>query len=124
MYSVVSKFAGFVLVLANAFAAPAPAPRFETILSGPISIGDLSLIAGPFGSRLSAPVLSGNLSDTSGNLVATVVPNTSADDGVVSASGTFFPDAKATLQWIVDGELAYLHMQGVGELGVSDLTYV
>lgn len=54
------------------------------------------------------------MSDPSGNLVATVVPNTSSDHGLIDADGTFFPDAKITLQWTVDQKFAYLHGQGVG----------
>ncbi|OCH84251.1 hypothetical protein OBBRIDRAFT_839842 [Obba rivulosa] len=117
MHSFTSVFASLALLVAHALASPAAPPQFEVLFSGPLSIGDRNVLSGPFGARLNAPVLGGDLTDVAGSLVATVVPATAAD-------GTFFPDAKLTLQWAADGKFAYLHAQGVGELGGSDLTHV
>ncbi|EMD34245.1 hypothetical protein CERSUDRAFT_75830 [Gelatoporia subvermispora B] len=117
MHGVFSQLAGFSLLAVHALAVPSPVPQFEVLMSGPIVLSDSAdLVAGPFGSRLNAPILEGNLTDTSGNLVAAIVPGTSADHGLVAADGTFFPDGCITIQWTVDSKSAYLHAQGVGHV--------
>ena len=52
--------------------------------------------------------------DVSGNPAATILP--SADTGIISASGTFFPEAVIPVRWTVDNAFAYLHAQGVGSV--------
>ncbi|OCH84161.1 hypothetical protein OBBRIDRAFT_839921 [Obba rivulosa] len=124
MHSSFFKLAALALLAAPGFAAPATAPHFEVLFSGPLAIGDLNVVSGPLGQRLNAPVLSGSLSDPAGNLVATIVPGTTADHGIIASDGTFYSDAKITLQWTADDKFAYIHALGVGEAGVHDLTYV
>ena len=56
----------------------------------------------------------GNLTDmSSGNLVATLLPG-SADTGIISNSGIFFPEATLTVRWEVDQQLAHLRATGTG----------
>ena len=57
---------------------------------------------------------SGNFYDPSGKLVATVVPGTGVDNGMVTASGYLFIDARMTIQWKDDSTLAFLYFSGVG----------
>lgn len=54
-----------------------------------------------------------NLTDTAGSLVATLVSPT-ADTGVISNSGIFFPQARAVVRWEVDQKLAFFTLNGVG----------
>lgn len=50
---------------------------------------------------------------SSGNLVATLLPG-SADTGIISNSGIFFPEATLTVRWEVDQQLAHLRATGTG----------
>ena len=54
----------------------------------------------------------GNLTDTSGNLVARLLPT--ADTGIISNSGVFFPEAVLPLIWTADNKFAHFRAQGVG----------
>ena len=47
-----------------------------------------------------------------GKRVANLLPY--SDDGVVSNSGIFFPDAAIPVIWDVDGRLAYIRNRGIG----------
>ena len=54
----------------------------------------------------------GSLADPSGKPAATILPT--ADTGLISNSGTFFPEAVIPLVWTADNTSAYLNVQGVG----------
>lgn len=54
-----------------------------------------------------------NLTDPCGDMVATLASPT-ADTGIISSSGLFFPEAVIALRWEVDHKLALLTVNGVG----------
>ncbi|KAI0760502.1 hypothetical protein C8Q74DRAFT_1221128 [Fomes fomentarius] len=109
--------------VAGAALTPAPPPTFETLFVGQFTAGDVRVINnGTFGTRLHAPIIGGNLSDTSGKLVANILP--AADTGLVSNSGIFFPEAVIPLVWTADNKSAYLQILGVGKLFVADALYI
>ena len=56
---------------------------------------------------------SGNMTDAkTGDKVATILAL--ADDGIVSNSGVFFPEAVIPVIWDVDGHLASIRVTGIG----------
>ncbi|RPD65777.1 hypothetical protein L227DRAFT_597222 [Lentinus tigrinus ALCF2SS1-6] len=123
----------FLSLLATFFAGaaqaatPAAPPQFGTLFVGFLDV-DLPNVEtinnSTFGTRVYAPITGGNLTDpTSGKLAATVLPG-SADTGVISNSGAFFPVVSLPLRWEVDQKLAYLHVTGIGKYFTSDLLYV
>ena len=57
---------------------------------------------------------SGIVLDASGKPIGHIVPNTSVANGIVAASGTYFPTASITIQWGADDTFAYLSLSGVG----------
>ncbi|OCH84253.1 hypothetical protein OBBRIDRAFT_891896 [Obba rivulosa] len=123
MYTFLAQFTTIFSLIACVCAEPAPLPQFETLFSGPLLIGQFNSVTGPLGVRLNAPVLGGNLSDSSGNMVATIMTGPGAEHGIVAADGTFFPDARITLQWTADQKFAYIDAHGVGQAGVKDMFY-
>ena len=52
------------------------------------------------------------MTDPSGKVVAKILPT--ADTGILSDSGIFFPELVLPLIWTVDGKYAHLSIQGVG----------
>ncbi|KAI0710452.1 hypothetical protein C8T65DRAFT_648412 [Cerioporus squamosus] len=104
---------------------PAALPLFEPLffgIFGPIvDAGRINNSA--FGTRVYAPLIEGNFTDPLGNLVATVLPG-SADNGIISDSGTYFSQVTLNLRWEVDQRLAYLRGEGVGTYFKSDLVYL
>ncbi|KAI0754256.1 hypothetical protein C8Q80DRAFT_1137914 [Daedaleopsis nitida] len=102
---------------------PSPVPTFETLFVGSFIVEDVKTInQGTFGTRVHGAITGGNLTDTSGKVVAQILPT--ADTGILSNSGIFFPEVVLPLVWTADNKYAHLNIQGVGELFVTDMTYV
>ncbi|KAI0716962.1 hypothetical protein C8Q76DRAFT_795202 [Earliella scabrosa] len=98
-------------------------PTFETLFVGSFTIADfLTIPNSTFGTRVHGVISGGNLTDTSGNLVARLLPT--ADTGIISNSGVFFPEAVLPLIWTADNKFAHFRAQGVGRLFESDLVYL
>ncbi|EMD34250.1 hypothetical protein CERSUDRAFT_117136 [Gelatoporia subvermispora B] len=123
MQSTLLKFLAVILLAVLAYAEPAPLPQFELLFSGPLLVGEFNPVSGLLGTRINAPIVGGNVSDAAGNYAATIIPGPGAEHGVVAADGTFFPDARMTLQWAVDQRFAYIDALGVGIAGVRDMFY-
>ncbi|KAI0684277.1 hypothetical protein C8T65DRAFT_593838 [Cerioporus squamosus] len=99
---------------ARAGPTPSAPPQFETLFFGNLELGTIDTLNTTFGTRVNFPVKGLNLTDTSGNLIATLLSPT-ADTGVVSNSGIFFPEAHVFLRWEADQKLAYFTLNGVGD---------
>ncbi|KAI1783749.1 hypothetical protein LXA43DRAFT_1067373 [Ganoderma leucocontextum] len=100
---------------------PLPTPKFEALFAGVLTIASSLNTTGPFGTRIHVAISGGNLTDAkTGKLVGTILPF--ADDGIVSDSGIFFPDAVLPLTW-VDGHLASIRVPGIGSLNVGTMNY-
>ncbi|TCD65891.1 hypothetical protein EIP91_002051 [Steccherinum ochraceum] len=99
-------------------------PSFEPILSISVPLGPKNVLKGPFGSRTNMALLSGIVNDASGKPIGHIVPNTSVANGIVAASGTYFPTVSITIQWGADDTFAYLSLSGVGVLGNTTMVYI
>ncbi|TFK93154.1 hypothetical protein K466DRAFT_581241 [Polyporus arcularius HHB13444] len=123
-FTVIASLAVFFAGAVQAI-TPAATPQFEALFVGVLEVGDAATINNTtFGSRLYGPITGGNLTDlASGQLAGTVLAG-SSDTGIISQSGIFFPDAVLSVRWEVDQKLAYLRATGVGEIFVSDLSYI
>ncbi|KAI0710440.1 hypothetical protein C8T65DRAFT_191081 [Cerioporus squamosus] len=122
-FALLPSLAAFFAVAAQAV-TPATPPQFETLFVGALELGDVGTINNTaFGTRIYGPVNGGNFTDTSGKLVATALSG-SADTGILSNSGIFFPQVILNLRWEVDRKLAYLRAEGLGKLFESDLNYL
>ncbi|KAI0754257.1 hypothetical protein C8Q80DRAFT_1350104 [Daedaleopsis nitida] len=122
---ILTRLTSLVATISVAYAVtPAAPPTFETLFVGTFDVGKVRTINnGSFpGTRIYAPISGGNLTDTAGNSVANILP--SADTGIVSVSGTFYPEAVLPLVWTADNQSAYLRLEGVGTLLKSDLVYI
>ncbi|TFK94641.1 hypothetical protein K466DRAFT_439638, partial [Polyporus arcularius HHB13444] len=97
-------------------------PQFETMFYGILEFGTIGTLNATFGTRVNFPVKGLNLTDTSGNLVATLA-NPTADTGVIDNTGIFFPQAHPVIRWEVDQKLAYLALNGVGMTWVLTMTH-
>ncbi|KAI0754305.1 hypothetical protein C8Q80DRAFT_1117060 [Daedaleopsis nitida] len=102
---------------------PADPPKLEVLFLGSFALGDVQTVSnGTFGNRIHVTITGGNLTDSSGNLVGTILPT--ADVGIVSNNGFIYPDAVLPVVLTADNKYAYFHARGVGIPGVSSLTYV
>ncbi|RPD63968.1 hypothetical protein L227DRAFT_650925 [Lentinus tigrinus ALCF2SS1-6] len=97
-------------------------PKFETLFYGEFELEAINSLNSTFGSRVNIALTGGNLTDTSGNLAATLLPT--SDTGVISNSGIFFPQATMFWRWAADDKFAYLRLDGVGIPYESDVVYV
>ncbi|KAI0716964.1 hypothetical protein C8Q76DRAFT_692492 [Earliella scabrosa] len=98
-------------------------PTFETLFVGTFTPTDFFTIPNStFGTRVHVVVTGGNLTDTSGNLVATLLPT--AETGIISNSGVFFPEAILPFVWTADNKLAHFRVQGIGRIFDSNLNYL
>ncbi|PIL23494.1 hypothetical protein GSI_14805 [Ganoderma sinense ZZ0214-1] len=94
---------------------PLPTPQFEPLFAGEITLTSGINTTSPFGTRVHYDVSGGNVTDArTGERVATILA--CADDGIVSNSGIFFPEAVLPLVWDVDGHLASIRVKGIGNL--------
>ncbi|EMD31561.1 hypothetical protein CERSUDRAFT_78018 [Gelatoporia subvermispora B] len=89
-------------------------PDFELIASGTLDVKQAGVFDVPIGERVSAIVTGGELYLPNGTLAATVVSGTGMGNGIVATDEIFYPSVYMTLEWAVDGKLAYVHVQGVG----------
>ncbi|EJF61534.1 hypothetical protein DICSQDRAFT_126968 [Dichomitus squalens LYAD-421 SS1] len=114
--------AGFALAVAQ---TPQPPPTFDAIFMGQIVSGpsqDALNTTGPFGIRQHAPDTGGNLTDAkTGEVVATLLPT--ADTGILSNSGIFFPSAVLPYVWKADGKLASITVNGIGNINTGSFIY-
>ena len=55
---------------------------------------------------------SGSLNDVNGTLVADFFP--SADTGLLTTDGIFFPEGTMPLRWVADQKNAYMSSSGIG----------
>ncbi|KAI0754306.1 hypothetical protein C8Q80DRAFT_360709 [Daedaleopsis nitida] len=102
---------------------PADPPTLEVLFVGFIHIEEIRTIDnGTFGTRVHATITGGNFSDPAGNVVGTILPT--AEVGIVTSTGTFFPDAILPVVWTADNKYAHLHAKGVGDFGTSSLLYM
>ncbi|RPD78186.1 hypothetical protein L226DRAFT_567862 [Lentinus tigrinus ALCF2SS1-7] len=102
--------------------APNKIPKFETLFYGEFELEDINSLNSTFGSRVNIALKGGNVTDTFGNLAATLLPT--SDTGVISNSGIFFPQATMFWRWAADDKFAYLRLDGVGIPYESDVVYV
>ena len=130
-------FATLTAITTVVFAqSPLPTPQFEPLFAGQITITSGINTTSPFGTRVhyaisgwvscirvvvccvvlpkySCSSSSGNMTDAkTGDKVATILAL--ADDGIVSNSGVFFPEAVIPVIWDVDGHLASIRVTGIG----------
>ncbi|EJF60034.1 hypothetical protein DICSQDRAFT_171520 [Dichomitus squalens LYAD-421 SS1] len=121
----ISSLASILVAVVASMASQISAPplHFEAILTGKTTIGSDPLYTkSPFGTRLHSPLTGGNLTDPkTGEVVATLLPT--ADDGIISDSGEFFPSAILPYVWKADGHLASITVRGIGTLYGASITY-
>ncbi|KIK54848.1 hypothetical protein GYMLUDRAFT_249194 [Collybiopsis luxurians FD-317 M1] len=75
-------------------------------------------IPGPFGRRVSHGFLGGNVTDAkTGALVGHVVPGVGGDFGLFSnVNGKLYTDLSFVVQWLDDKKLAYIILNGIGQV--------
>jgi len=134
--SVLLFLCGLSLVSCIAFASTSPksflhklwksrsSPSFEPVFSVSVPLGPKNTVKGPFGTRTNMALLSGIVNNASGKPIGHIVPNTSVANGIVAASGTYFPTVSITIQWGADDTFAYLNLSGVGVLGQTTMVYI
>ncbi|KIK56521.1 hypothetical protein GYMLUDRAFT_247771 [Collybiopsis luxurians FD-317 M1] len=93
-------------------------PTFTQVYDMVISLEYHTGIPGPFGRRILHAFTGGNVTDvTTGELVATVVPDIGGDLGLVSnVNGKLYTDLSLVLQWTDDQTLAFLKLDGIGSV--------
>ncbi|KAM5533399.1 hypothetical protein V8D89_012949 [Ganoderma adspersum] len=95
--------------------SPLPTPQFEPLFAGQFTLASGINTISPFGTRVHYPITGGSMTDAkTGKRVATLLPY--SDDGIVSNSGIFFPEAVIPVIWDVDGHLAYIRNTGIGNM--------
>ncbi|THH27895.1 hypothetical protein EUX98_g6297 [Antrodiella citrinella] len=134
--SILLFLCGLTLVLCIALASAFPnsfllklwtsrrSPSFTPVFSVSVPLGPKNTVKGPFGTRTNMALLSGIVHDASGKPIGHIVPNTSVANGIVAASGTYFPTVSITIQWGADDTFAYLNLSGVGVLGQTTMVYI
>ncbi|KAJ3984481.1 hypothetical protein F5890DRAFT_1302014 [Lentinula detonsa] len=90
-----------------------------TILLVPNANGHIT--GSPFGEREYIGFLGGNCTDpTSGEVVANVVPNVGGEFGIISSENqALYTEVHLVLQFVDDGDIAYLSGEGVGTFGAT-----
>ncbi|KAJ4488127.1 hypothetical protein J3R30DRAFT_3400703 [Lentinula aciculospora] len=75
----------------------------------------------PFGEREYIGFIGGNCTDpTTGEVIANVVPNVGGEFGIISSeNNALYTDVHLVLQFVDDGDIAYLSGEGVGTFGAT-----
>ncbi|RDX44863.1 hypothetical protein OH76DRAFT_1036003 [Lentinus brumalis] len=101
-YSLISWLVAAEADASSAFPAITPnaVPEFETLFCGEFELAAIDSLDATFGTRVNIALKGGNLTNTSGNHAAMLLPT--SDTGVISNSGIFFPEATMFWRWAAD----------------------